>query len=118
MKEFTKIINKYAILLLIPELFNLAWNILITQIYGNIDNKFLINFRENIFLDFNQYMFSIPSYLSIIFNLIIIGYLIYDFRKHELKNLIITLIATYFFPILGILSFSILYFFKQIEQKN
>ena len=118
MKEFIKTINKYTILLIIPEVFTLIWSFLINQIYTNIDNKFISQIRDRIYDDLESYAFPIPAYFSFIFKLIIIGYLIYDFKRYELKNVLLTCIATFFFPILGVAIFLILYILKENEARE
>ena len=113
MNNFIKIINKYIILLIIPGILNYLWSLLINQVYFNIDNKFISQIRDRIYDDLESYAFSIPTYFSFIFHFIIIGFLIYDFRKYKLKNVLLTCIATYFFPILGVAIFLILYILKE-----
>jgi len=113
MNNFIKIINKYIILLIIPGILNYLWSLLINQVYFNIDNKFISQIRDRIYDDFDSYAFSMPVYFSYIFHFIIIGFLIYDFRKYKLKNVLLTCIATYFFPILGVAIFLILYILKE-----
>lgn len=113
MKEYIRIINKYAILLIIPRLFSFLWDIFIHQKYFKIDNQFLLNLKERIYIDYNAFLFTIPTYFIFIFDLIIIGYLIYDFRRYGLKNVLLTCIATFFFPIFGVAVFLILYIFKE-----
>lgn len=64
------------------------------------------------------YVYSIPTYFSLIFNLIIIGFLIYDFRRHKLKYTLLTCIAAYFYPIFGVAIFLILYILKEKEARE
>ncbi len=118
MNNFIKIINKYIILLIIPGILNYLWSLLINQVYFNIDNKFISQIRDRIYDDLESYAFSIPTYFSFIFHFIIIGFLIYDFRKYKLKNVLLTCIATYFFPILGVAIFLILYILKGNEARD
>ncbi len=118
MKEYIRIINKYAILLIIPRLFSFLWDIFIYQKYFKIDNQFLLNLKERIYIDYNAFLVTIPTYFSLIFDFIIIGYLIYDFRRYELKNVLLTCIATFFFPILGVAIFLILYILKEKEVRE
>lgn len=116
MKEFIKLINKYAILLIIPRLFSFLWDIFIRELYFNIDNQYILNIKERLLMDVNLYLYSIPTYFSLIFNFIIIGFLIYDFRRHKLKYTLLTCIAAYFYPIFGVAVFLILYIFKEKQQ--
>lgn len=118
MNNFIKIINKYIILLIIPGALNYLWSLLINQVYFNIDNKFISQIRDRIYDDLDSYAFSMPVYFSYIFHFIIIGFLIYDFRKYKLKNVLLTCIATYFFPILGVAIFLILYILKENEARE
>lgn len=118
MNNFIKIINKYIILLIIPRVLNYLWSLLINQVYTNIDNKYISQIRDRVYDDFESLAFSIPAYFSFIFNFIIIGFLIYDFRKYKLKNVLLTCIATFFFPILGVAIFLILYILKENEARE
>ncbi len=118
MKELTKVINKYLILLIIPQAFSLLWNTLINQIYGHIDNIFLSNLKETIFNDFSVYAFSTPIYLNLLFKFIIIGYLFSDFKKYQLKNLTLTILASFIYPILGVFILSVLFLNNKIKEKT
>ena len=64
------------------------------------------------------YVYSIPTYFSLIFNLIIIGFLIYDFIRYKLKYTLLTCIAAYFYPIFGVAIFLILYILKEKEARE
>lgn len=44
--------------------------------------------------------------------------LIIDFRKYELKNVVISCIAALFFPLLGIVTFGILFLGKELYEAN
>lgn len=118
MKELTKVINKYLILLIIPQAFSLLWNTLINQIYGHIDNIFLSNLKETIFNDFSIYAFSAPIYFNLLFKFLIIGYLFSDFKRYQLKNLTLTIIASFIYPILGVFILSVLFLNNKIKEKT
>lgn len=118
MKELIKLINKYAILLIIPRLFSFLWDIFIRELFFNIDNQYILNIKERLLMDVNLYLYPIPTYFSLIFNLIIIGFLIYDFRRYKLKYTLLTCIAAYFYPIFGVAIFLILYILKEKEVRE
>ena len=101
MKEFLKTINKYAILIIIPSIFGKIW-FFILPLMGIFENSLHIN--------------DIPYYFELLINIIIIILLIFDFRKYKLKNALLTCIAALFFPLFGVVMFSILLFLKEREE--
>lgn len=56
---------------------------------------------------------SIPTFVSYFFKIIIIIFLISDFKKENLKNLVLTCIAAFFYPLLGVTIFAILMIQKE-----
>lgn len=99
MKELIRTLNKYIILLIIYSSFGMPWFYIkhfILANYPNImDGNFL--FYENI-----------PTIVDYFIRITILILIIIDFRKENLKNVILTSIATFFFPLLGVVIFSIL----------
>jgi hypothetical protein len=94
MKDFIKTINKYVILMIVSSLFGMPW----------------FYFRHLIF-EYNgpdSIIESIPTFIDYAIRLTVIILLIIDFKKENLKNVVLTCIATLFFPLLGIVIFSIL----------
>jgi len=94
MRDFIKKINKYVILMIISSLFGMPW----------------FYFRHLIF-EYNgpdTIIESIPTFIDYAIRLIVIILLIIDFKKENLKNIVLTCFATLFFPLLGIVIFSIL----------
>lgn len=106
------------ILLIIPQAFSLLWNTLINQIYGSINNVFLSNLKETIFNDFSVYAFSTPIYFNLLIKFIIIGYIFSDFKKYQLKNLTLTILASFIYPILGVFILSVLFLYKKNEENK
>lgn len=94
MKDFIKKINKYVILMIVSSLFGMPW----------------FYFRRLIF-EYNgpdSIIESIPTFIDYAIRLTVIILLIIDFKKENLKNVVLTCIATLFFPLLGIVIFSLL----------
>jgi hypothetical protein len=104
MREFIKTINKYAILLIVSSLFGMPWFYLRYLIFDDYRPDSIINF--------------IPTFVDYLIRLIVIVLLIIDFKKNNLKNIVVTTIATLFFPLLGIVMFSILLIEKRRDKAN
>ena len=104
MREFIKTINKYAILLIVSSLFGMPWFYL--------RYLFFKNYVPDSFVD------SIPTIVDYLIRLIVIVLLIIDFKKTNLKNIILTCIAALFFPLLGIVIFSILWIENERNKAN
>lgn len=51
---------------------------------------------------------SIPGYINYLIRLIIIILLIVDFKKENLKHIVLTCIAAWFYPLLGVVILSLL----------
>ena len=56
---------------------------------------------------------SIPTIVDYLIKLLVIILLIIDFKKENLKNIVLTCIAAFLFPMLGIVIFSILLIEKE-----
>ena len=104
MMEFIKTINKYVILLIVSSLFGMPWFYIRYLIF--------LHYPPNTIVD------SIPNLVDYLIRIVIIILLIIDFKKENLKNVVITCIAALFFPLLGIIVFSILLMEKKIERNN
>ncbi|NLL27806.1 MAG: hypothetical protein GX259_03330 [Bacteroidales bacterium] len=96
MRDFIKIINKYAILLIVYSLFGVPW-------------YYFRYFIFNVYEPPNSFINFIPTIVDYLIHLIIFILLIIDFKKANLKNVALTCIAALFFPLLGIVIFSILW---------
>ena len=107
MSEFIKTLNKYIILLIVSSLWGMPWVYIRYFLYTKFDlsNNFKI-------ID------AIPSYLDLLFRILIIVLLIFDFKKYNLKNAIISCIAAFFFPFLGIFIFAILLLLDEKKLNN
>ena len=99
MTDFIKNINKYVILLIISSLFGMPWLYLRYFIfeYGGPDS--IIE--------------SIPTIVDYLIKLTVIVLLIIDFKKDNLKNIVLTIIAAFLFPLLGIVIYVILLIDKE-----
>jgi len=94
MTEFVKTINKYVILLIVSSLFGVPW----------------LYFRLLIFEDFrsDSIVSYIPTILDYSIRLVTIVLLIIDFKRYNLKNVVLSCIGALFFPLLGIVVFVII----------
>jgi hypothetical protein len=99
MNKFFQIINKYIVLLIIVSLFGIPW----------------FYFRNWFFKDLHpdSFIYSIPNIVDYLIRIIVIILLIMDYRKFKLKNVLISCISAFFYPLLGIVIFAILYLEKE-----
>jgi len=104
MKELIKTLNKYIILLIVSSLFGMPWFYIKNLIYSNYPNILSVSYS---FYDY------IPTILDYLIRITILILIIIDFKKENLKNVLLTSIATFFYPLLGIMIFSILLLEKQ-----
>ncbi len=104
MTEFIKTINKYAIILIISSLFGMPWSYICFRFFQPANPESLL--------------FTIPHYADYLIKLIVIALLIFDLKKYDLKNTVITCIAALFFPLLGVVIFSILLLEKERNKAN
>jgi len=103
MSEFIKKINKYIILLIISSLFGMPW--------------FYIRFFIFEYSGPNAIIESIPTIIDYLIKLTVIVLLIIDFKKEQLKNIILTCIAAFLYPLLGIVIFAIMLIDKEIKKR-
>ena len=99
---FMKLFNKYIMLVIVSGLLGMP----------------LIYLRNYFFLDNDQVfkiLGSIFSYSNWAFKLIFIVLLIIDFKKEELPYIGLAIVATLFYPFMGIVLFAIMYLLKNIE---
>ncbi len=104
MKELIKTLNKYVILLIVSSLFGMPWFYIKNLIYTNYPNIMNVSYS---FYD------NIPTIVDYLIRIIILILIINDFKKENIKNVLLTSIATIFYPLLGIVIFSILLLEKQ-----
>ena len=95
MNEFIKTINKYVILLILVSIFGMPW--------------FHIRFWLYDMYPAGSFVDSIPSIVDYLTRISVVILLILDFKKYNLKNVVISCISALFFPLLGIVIFSIMY---------
>ena len=106
MTDLLKVLNKYIILLIISSLFGMPWF-----------------YVQNLLFDINNHEVyaltsSIPNYVNYLIRLIIIILLIIDFKKENLKFIVLTCIATLFYPLLGVVILSLLLLEKGKEKAS
>jgi hypothetical protein len=104
MKELIKTLNKYVILLIVSSLFGMPWFYIKNLLYSNYPNLISVTYS---FYD------NIPTIAEFLIKIAITILIIIDCKKENLSNVILTAIATFCFPLLGIVIFSILLLEKQ-----
>ena len=104
MTKIVKILNKYIILLIISSVLGLPW--------FYIRLAFFINYESNSAIDL------IPRYVDYLIRLIVIILLIIDFKKYQLKYILVTCIAALFFPLLGVVTFAIILLEREKNKAN
>ncbi len=104
MTQLLKVLNKYIILLIISSLFGMPW-LYIRHLLFDLNNQETYNLID-----------SIPGYINYLIRLVIIILLIIDFRKENLNYIVVTCIATLFYPLLGVVILSLLLLEKEIAS--
>lgn len=99
-----KILNKYVILLIFSSLFGTCLFYL---------RMFLYSKFPNLISDSYWFYNNIPEIVDFLIKITITVLIVIDCRKEKLRNVILTAIATFFYPLLGIVIFSIMLFEKQ-----
>jgi hypothetical protein len=100
MSDFFKKINKYIILLIISSLFGMPWIYIRYKVFNSIGS--------------DSFVEVIPTIVDYTIKLIVIVLLIVDFKKDNLKNIVLTVIAAFLYPLLGIVIYSLLLIDKEI----
>ena len=104
MTKFIKTINKYVILLIISSIFGMPWLYFRFLVFENLVPESIVN--------------SIPTIVDYLIRIVVIVLLIIDFKKYNLRNVVLTCIAALFFPLLGIVIFSILMLTDERNKAN
>ena len=101
MNRLLKILNKYIVLLILWSIVSMTW-IYIQPIFMR---KGMLSTT-----DFESYSLinSLPTYIDYIIRIIIVILIAIDIKKHKLNYVILTCIATLFYPLLGIVILSLL----------
>ena len=94
MNNYIRKLRKYIIVLIIETLFGYPWTYFLYLL--NIDTLS------------NKNIQSVPNIADLFIKVIVIIFLVIDFKKENLKNIILTCIAAICYPLLGIVIFSIL----------
>lgn len=95
MSDFSKTIKKYMILLIISSFSEIMW--------------FYIFYWIFVKLNFENHISAMPTFMDYLIRLIVVVLLIFDFKKHQLKNVVMACIAALLYPVFGIVLFSILF---------
>ncbi|MCK4662932.1 MAG: hypothetical protein KAT68_08710 [Bacteroidales bacterium] len=106
MNNLLKILNKYFILLIVTSLFGMPW-IYVRHLIFDLNNHETYKLID-----------ALPSYINYLIRLIIIVLLIIDFKKENLKYVVLTCIATLFYPLLGVVILSLLLLEKGKEPAS
>ena len=101
MNRLLKILIKYIVLLVLWSFIGMAW----IYIQPIIMKKGILNST-----DFESYSFinSLPTYIDYLIRLVIVILIAMDFKKYNLNHIVLTCIATLFYPLLGIVILSLL----------
>ena len=105
MNNFPKTINKYIIILIGYSLLGMPWMYI----------RYLFIRSCNPSYELMTNIESIPTYIDYLIRIIVVALLIFDFKKYQLKNAILSCIAALFFPLLGIVVFAIMFL---LDEKN
>ena len=103
MNKFIKALNKYIILFIIVSLFQRLWMYLRAFLYSSVD-------YDSSKISYIDYMPTVVDYLITLTTIVL---LIIDFRKYQLKNVVIACIASLFFPLLGVVIFAIVFLLNE-----
>ena len=111
MNRLLKILNKYIVLLILWSIVSMTW-IYIQPIFMR---KGMLSTT-----DFESYSLinSLPTYIDYIIRIIIVILIAIDIKKHKLNYVILTCIATLFYPLLGIVILSLLLIEKWKEKAS
>jgi hypothetical protein len=104
MNEFTRLLNKYLIVLIVSTLFGMPWVYLRYLVFENFGPETIIEY--------------IPKIVEYSIKIIVIILLIIDMRKYKMKNIIVTCFAALLFPLLGIVMFTISLLLQQKNEAN
>lgn len=99
MNEFIKKLNKYIVLLIISSLFGMPWAYFRFLIFEYSGPDSIIE--------------SIPIIIEYLIKIAVVVLLIIDFKKDKLKNVGLTCIAAFLFPLLGIVTYGLLLIDKE-----
>ncbi|WP_321282130.1 hypothetical protein [Marinifilum fragile] len=105
MNKLMKVLNKYIVLFIVSALFGMPW-IYVRHLMFDMTNHETFNLVD-----------SIPGYVNYLIRLIVIVLLIIDFRKQKLKHVVLTCIATLFYPLLGVVVFALLMLEKEKVER-
>jgi hypothetical protein len=111
MKELLKKLNKYIILLIVQSIYSMFW--IYIRIFLNARCPVINNESSlSTFINF------LPDIFDYSIRLIILILIIIDFRRENLRYIILACFATFLYPLLGILIFALLFLEKQTIKAN
>lgn len=99
MSDFIRTLNKYLILLIISALFGVPW------MYAKLSIVELTGYY--------QFYDQLPTIVDYVTKLVIIVFLIRDFKKDKLGGIVLTCIATLLYPLLGVVILAVLLIDKE-----
>lgn len=112
MNKLLTILNKYIILLILWSIVGMAWVYIQPVIMRNVMAS--STDLESSFSNIN----SLPTYIDYIIRVIIVVLIAIDFKKHKLNYILLTCIASLFYPLLGIVILSFLLIEKWNEKAS
>ena len=99
MTDFIRKLNKYLVLIIISGLFGIPW------MYAKMSIAELIGYH--------QFYDQLPTIVDYVIRLVIIIFLVKDFKKEKLRGILLTCIATLLYPLLGVVIFAVLLIDKE-----
>ena len=111
MNRLLKILNKYIVLLILWSIVSMTW-IYVQPIFMRKGMLSSSNFESYSLIN------SLPTYIDYIIRIIIVILIAIDFKKHKLNYVVLTCIATLFYPLLGIVILSLLLIEKWKEKAS
>ena len=104
MKEIIRKLNKYLILLIFESFFGLTWWYLSYWLFPILGRETFIQ--------------MIPTTVTYSIKIIIIIFLIIDFKREKLKGVLLACLATFFYPVLGVVIFILFLIIKERPVYN
>lgn len=111
MNRLLKILNKYIVLLILWSIVSMAW-IYIQPFFLRKGMLSTTDFESHSLIN------SLPTYIDYIIRIIIVVLIAIDLKKHNLNFVVLTCIATLFYPLLGIVILSLLLIEKWKEKAS
>ena len=110
MSELLRILNKYIVLLIIWSIVGMTW----FYIQPFIMRKALES-TTDLALSFSN-VNALPTYIDYLIRVIIAICIVIDFKKHKLNFVLLTCVASLFYPLLGMVILALLFIEKRKEN--